>query len=303
MLYIIAGATASGKTAVAIALAHKIKGEIINADSMQIYRGMNIGTAKPDMAEREGIPHHLLDIVNPDEPFSVALYQKMAQEKIREIQGRGSVPILVGGTGFYINAVVYNTDFSPQNEDDTPLRNQYLHMATEKGASYIHDLLAARDPQAAREIHSSNIKRVARALAFVETTGALFSSHNAAQKEKKLLPLPSDIHFFILDMPREKLYERINRRTEIMLNAGLEEEVAGLLQKGYSPDLPAMQAIGYKEILAQTPKEILAQTIAQNTRHYAKRQLTWFRNSTPHARWINADDSAENIAEIMQRKI
>jgi tRNA dimethylallyltransferase len=233
----------------------------------------------------------------------VALYQKMAQEKIREIQGRGNVPIFVGGTGFYINSVVYNTDFSPQKEDDTPLRNHYLHMATLKGASYIHDLLAARDPQAAREIHPSNIKRVARALAFVESTGALFSSHNAAQKEKKLQPLSSDVHFFILDMPREKLYERINRRTKIMLNAGLEEEVAGLLKKGYSHDLPAMQAIGYKEILAETPKEILAQTIAQNTRHYAKRQLTWFRNSTPHTRWINADDSAENIAEIMQRKI
>ncbi|MCL2189473.1 MAG: tRNA (adenosine(37)-N6)-dimethylallyltransferase MiaA [Defluviitaleaceae bacterium] len=302
MLYVIAGATASGKSAVAVALAQKINGEIINADSMQVYKGMDIGTAKPTLDERGSVPHHLLDIVRPDEPFSVALFKELAKEKISQILARGSVPILVGGTGFYINAVVYDTDFSQGGEtDDTTLRAQYTALAAEKGANHVHEMLTRRDPQAAQGIHPQNIKRVARALAFCESTGTLFSLHNAIQREKKTTSLPADTHFFVLDMPREQLYARINARTNVMLSAGLEQEAANLLAAGYAAHLPAMQSIGYKEVLQNA--QPLHEHIAQSTRRYAKRQLTWFRNSAPHAIWIDASGGcADEIAKKILTK-
>jgi tRNA dimethylallyltransferase len=285
MLYVIAGATASGKTAAAIHLAKRVNGEIINADSMQVYIGMDIGTAKPTLEEREGIPHHLIDMIKPDEPFCAAQYQALAKAAIADIQQRGKVPILTGGTGFYINAVVYDTDFSQGEKDDNALRNHYEQTVAEKGASYVYALLQKRDPQAAEKIHPHNIQRVIRALAFCESTGTLFSQHNARQKEKRQA-FSLDTRFYVLDIPRDILYARINKRTHAMLNAGWEAEVKDLLQKGYSPSLPAMQAIGYKEILSGIPSSLLPEKIAQSTRHYAKRQITWFKNSAPHAQWV-----------------
>ncbi|MCL2204427.1 MAG: tRNA (adenosine(37)-N6)-dimethylallyltransferase MiaA [Defluviitaleaceae bacterium] len=304
MLYVIAGPTASGKTAVAVALAHMVKGEVVNADSMQVYKGMDIGTAKPTLEERGGIPHHVLDVASPGEPFSAARYKALAQEAIARIHQRGNVPILAGGTGFYINAVVYDTDFSGETGSGTALRNQYTRLAMEKGGDYLHDLLSQRDAQAAAAIHPHNIKRVARALAFCESTGTLFSAHNAQQREKKHRDIPRDTVFVILDIPRDELYSRINKRTEEMLAAGLEREVAGLLEAGFSPNLPAMQGIGYKQIAQRATRPPILSQIQQATRNYAKRQITWFKHNAPHARWIDASSGdAQAIArEILHAK-
>jgi tRNA dimethylallyltransferase len=303
MLYVVAGPTASGKTAAAVALAKKINGEIINADSMQVYKGLDIGTAKPTTAEQSGIPHHLLDVARPDEPFSAAKYQHLARKAIADIKARGRVPILAGGTGFYINAVVYDMDFHEEGSDDTALREQYAALAVEKNIYSLHKLLRERDPPAAEAIHPRNVKRVARALAFIENTGMLFSAHNEAQREKKRKHvLPEGIVFVVLDQPRPILYERINTRVHQMLAAGLEREVAGLLKAGYTPDLPAMSGIGYKEtanmIIHGADLRLTAEKIQQATRNYAKRQITWFKHNAPHARWLDASGkSAEALAE------
>jgi len=317
MLYVIAGATASGKTAVAIELARLTNGEVISADSMQVYRGLDIGTAKPTRDERAGIPHHLLDVVNPDEAFSVAQYQAMANAAIADIRTRGRTPILAGGTGFYINAVVYETAFagevgetqSHKTAHENTLRDQYAALAIEKGAAYLHDLLTARDPAAAQAVHANNIKRVARALAFCETNGTLFSTHNALQRSKRTLALPPDTRFIVLTHPRDALYDRINARTDHMLHSGFVQEVQGLLAAGYSPGLPAMQAIGYREVVRAIQHGIDPQStyvrdeIAQATRRYAKRQTTWFNNSSPHAVYVDASSGdaptiAQNIVNI-----
>lgn len=268
---------------------------------MQVYKGMDIGTAKPTLEERGDIPHHLLDVVNPDEPFSAARYQSLARAAITDIRARGRTPILAGGTGFYINAVVYDTDFLREMGDNTALRDFYANLAVEKSAHHIHKLLEDCDPQAAAAIHPNNIKRVARALAFCESTGTLFSVYNETQRERKKQAMPPDVSFTVLDMPRIALYDRINIRTKSMFAAGLVQEVADLLAAGYSPDLTAMQGIGYKETAEMLNGGLdlpgTKNKIAQNTRRYAKRQLTWFRHNAPHAKWLDASyGGAEGIA-------
>jgi len=282
-LYVIAGPTASGKTAVAIDLAKKINGEIVSADSMQVYKYMNIGTAKPTQVEMDGIPHYLLDVVAPDEYFSVADYTQLATKAIDDILGRGRTPILAGGTGFYINAVIYGTEFTEtedgQHEKDNALRKVYINLAKEKGAEFIHQKLKHLDSESAEVIHPNNIKRVARAISFCESTGKLFSAHNKAQKTSVA---KYDIDFNVLSMPREILYDRINQRTLQMWEAGLVEEVEHLLSLGYDPKLASMQAIGYKETIkfihGEYTKEEAITQIQQSTRNYAKRQETWFRH-------------------------
>jgi len=282
-LYVIAGPTASGKTAVAIELAKKINGEIVSADSMQVYKHMNIGTAKPTQAEMDDIPHYLLDVVAPDESFSVADYTQLATKAIDDILDRGRVPILAGGTGFYINAVIYGIEFTEteegQHEKDNALRKAYINLANEKGGEFIHQKLEALDPESAKAIHPNNIKRVARAISYCESTGQLFSVHNKAQKASVA---KYDVDFNVLSMPREILYDRINMRTLQMWEAGLVAEVEHLLSLGYDPKLASMQAIGYKETIKfiygeYTKEEAIAQ-IQQSTRNYAKRQETWFRH-------------------------
>ena len=305
-MYIITGPTASGKTAVALALAKQIGGEIINADSMQIYKGMDIGTAKPTPAEQAAVPHHLIDIIYPNEPYSAALYQQQANKAIQEIQRRGNVPILTGGTGFYINTIAYNPQFAPTTPDDTPLRNHYTTLATQNPPTYLHDLLKQIDPTAATQIHPNNTKRLARALAYCKTTQTLFSTHNTTQNQKKTTP-PQKITLIILDMPREILYNRINQRTNQMLKNGLIEEVKSLLNAGYPPTLPALQSIGYKETvtwLQNNGDASPAAGIAQATRNYAKRQLTWLRNKTPHARWLELSSNAnpQEIATYIRKE-
>jgi len=300
-IYVIAGPTASGKTAVAVALAKLVGGEVISADSMQIYKGMDIGTAKPTADEKDRIPHHMIDIVNPDELYSAALYQQEARRIIANVQACGRVPILCGGTGFYINAVLRDIHFADDCEDD-PMRDYYTQMAAEKGAEYMHALLEAADPAAAVAIHANNVKRVVRALSYCRATGQLFSQHNQVQKKQ---PSLYEAVFCCLEMDRALLYERINLRVHNMFEAGLVDEVAGLMAKGYGPDLVSMQGIGYKEIVPYLRGECTLDdaigAIQQNSRHYAKRQMTWFRNQNPEADYITVsvaevDDVARQIA-------
>jgi len=287
-LYVIAGPTASGKTAAAILLAKELGGEVISADSMQIYKYMNIGTAKPTIEEMDGIPHHLLSVADPGDYFSVADYTKLATETIRDIHSRGKMPILTGGTGFFINAVIYGTEFAEaengQHEKDNELREEYTKLAQQKGAAYLHEKLQNIDPEYAKIVHPNNIKKVARALSFCQTTGNLFSAHNANQK----LTIPKyDLDFRIITMPRTALYSRINQRVLAMWEAGLPDEVQGLLSRGYHPGLTSMQGIGYKETILyingiQSKEKTIAQ-IQQATRNYAKRQETWFRHQSPNS--------------------
>ena len=299
-MYVIAGPTASGKTAVAIALAKKIDGEVISADSMQVYKHMDIGTAKPTSEEMDGIPHHLIDVVTPDTPFSAATYQQLATRVIEDIISRGKTPILAGGTGFYINAVLYDTEFSSVDQDlDMEHRKKFADIATEKGVVFLHGLLAEADPEAALAIHPNNVKRVARALSFCETTGGLFSAHNKTQKARQ----PRyDTHFAVLTMNREVLYDRINRRTDIMLETGFIDEVRALLSKGYHEGLAAMQGIGYKEITkllnGECSRDEAIESMKQSTRNYAKRQITWFTHNAANSHKHETDGKTlENLAD------
>lgn len=282
---VIAGPTASGKTDLAIELALRINGEIISADSMQIYREMNIGTAKPTMEERKGIPHHMLDIVDPDEEFSVAQFQQGAKKCIKDILSRGKVPIVAGGTGLYINALVYNITFS-ETITDWNYRNQLQNIAREQGPEALHTLLQEVDPISAENIHPNNVKRVIRALEVYETTGKPISQHQLESRQKK----PEyDYKIFGIEVERDVLYRRIESRADKMLEMGLYEEVENILKKGYSPDLVSLQGIGYKEIimaiLGKCTLEEAVDKIKLNTRHLAKRQMTWFRK-TENLKWM-----------------
>lgn len=279
-LIVIAGPTACGKTSAAIQLAHKIGGEIISADSMQVYKYMDIGTAKPTLAEMEHIPHYLVDELDPADEFNVTVFQEKAKKYMKEIWAKNKYPIIVGGTGFYINALVYDNNFTSTNSDTSFRENLYL-LAKEHGPDIIYEKLKEIDPDYAQTVHANNVKRVVRALEYHHLTGELFSKHNASQKGKKS---PYDTTFLILNMEREKLYQRIEQRIELMLQAGLIKEVENLLNKGYTPDLVSMQGIGYKEIIPYVKGDIsydlAISQLKKNTRHFAKRQITWFKRQT-----------------------
>lgn len=290
---VIGGPTACGKTGFSIRLAKKIGGEIISADSMQIYRYMNIGTAKVTPEEADGVPHYLIDELEPDEEYNVMLFQQKAKAYMKEIWDRGKIPILVGGTGFYINALLYDNDFT-ETENDTSYREACYQLAKEHGAEVLYEQLKEIDPEYAAIIHANNVKRVTRALEYYYLTGEKFSAHNAAQQEKET---PYDAAVIILNMDREKLYARIELRIDQMLEQGLLAEVQGLLEKGYSPELVSMQGIGYKEFIPYFEgKCSLDEAVIQlktNTRRFAKRQLTWFRRQI-EGFWVDMD---ENDAE------
>lgn len=277
-LLILTGPTAVGKTDLSIRLAKEVNGEIISADSMQVYRGMDIGTAKITEAEKQSVPHHLLDCFDPDEEFNVAVFQEMARKAIYEIHARGHVPILTGGTAFYIQALLYGIDFNEEEHDDSYRNSLYTIGGTEEGKQKLHQMLTECDPEYADNVHYNNMKRVVRALEYHHFTGRKFSEYNKQQSERE-----AEYHFcyFVLNDERAHLYDRINKRVDIMIKAGLESEVHQLLEKGYTPDLVSMQGVGYKELLAYFDgKETLeeaVETIKKNTRHFAKRQLTWFR--------------------------
>lgn len=283
---VLAGPTATGKTDLAIELALLVGGEVISADSAQVYRYMDIGTAKPTLEEQRGIPHHMIDIVYPDEAFSVAQYKSMAEAAIRDILSRGKVPIVAGGTGLYISSLVYNIQFS-ETINDWAFRERMKALAEQFGPEYLHNRLKEVDPVSAQKIHPNNVKRVIRALEVYETTGRPISEHQAQSRTK---PPEFEYLLFGLTMERQRLYERIEKRTDIMMEKGLADEVAKILGMGYSRDLVSLQAIGYKEIAAaiygECSMDEAVQQIKLNTRHLAKRQITWF-NGMEGLKWLD----------------
>lgn len=292
-LIILAGPTAVGKTKLSIALAKAVKGQIISADSMQVYRGMDIGTAKIMPEEMNGVSHHLINVLEPTEDFHVVKFQELAKAALSEIYAAGDVPILVGGTGFYIQALLYDIDFSEQDED-TEYRQQLQQLAKEHGAEYLHQLLAEIDPESAKVIHANNIKRVIRALEFHHQTGGCISKHNEEQRKKQS---PYNYLYFVLKDDRQKLYDRIDRRIDEMLEQGLVDEVAGLVNHGCTRDMVSMQGLGYKEILdyldGSCTLEEAVYRLKRDTRHFAKRQLTWFKRE-PDVHWLNREDKTED---------
>lgn len=285
-LIIIAGPTACGKTDTAIMLAKRINGEIISADSMQVYKFMNIGTAKVTQKEMGGIQHYLIDEIMPDEDFNVMIFQQKAKMYIEQIYAKGKIPIIVGGTGFYINALVYDNNFMSTKSDES-IRNALLKEAEEKGEAFVYEKLKAIDPEYASAVHKNNVKRVIRAIEYYCHTGQKMSEHNKEAKERQS---PYDISFIILHMEREKLYQRIDLRVDLMIKNGLLDEVQSLLNKGYSPNLVSMQGLGYKEFIpyfnGEIPLNAAVEALKKGTRHFAKRQLTWFRRQSTGL-WID----------------
>lgn len=276
-LVILTGPTAVGKTALSIKLASEIGGEIISADSMQVYRQMDIGSAKIKPEEMGGIPHHLIDILEPEEEFNVCLFEKLALEAMEQIYERGHIPVVVGGTGFYIQALLYQIDFT-EEETDTAYRDKLWQFGEEKGNHYLHELLRKVDPKSAEEIHENNRKRVIRALEFYENCGKPISTHNKEQRQKTSA---YNSCYFVLTDDRKKLYERIESRVDQMLSKGLVDEVRTLKERGCNASMVSMQGLGYKEILEYLDGRCslleAVEKIKKETRHFAKRQLTWFR--------------------------
>lgn len=276
-LVILTGPTAVGKTALSVRLAKAIGGEIISADSMQVYKGLDIGSAKVTEEERDGIPHHLIDVLEPEEEFNVVLFQKLAKQAISDICSRGKIPILVGGTGFYIQAVLYDIDFT-KTQEDTSCRQRLEQLAQDKGANALHAMLQEVDPEAAQQIHANNIKRVIRALEFHAQTGAQISAHNETERQKQSAYRS---RYFVLTDDRARMYARIDQRVEQMLEAGLLEEVRRLHARGLKKEMVSMRGLGYKELLAYLDGEYdlerAVYLIKRDTRHFAKRQLTWFK--------------------------
>ncbi|MDE6529692.1 MAG: tRNA (adenosine(37)-N6)-dimethylallyltransferase MiaA [Lachnospiraceae bacterium] len=302
-LIIIAGPTAAGKTKTSIILAKKTNGEIISADSMQVYRYMDIGSAKVTPEEMQGVPHHLIDVLEPTEEFNVVRFQTMAKAAMEDIYARGRIPIFVGGTGFYIQSILYDIDFT-ENEADNVYRHELEKLAGEKGNEALYRILMEADPEAAANLHPNNIKRIIRALEYHRLTGQKISEHNQEQRQKVS---PYEAYYFVLTMDRAKLYQRIDLRVDLMLEQGLIEEVKKLKEMGLTENDVSMQGLGYKEILTfldgRMTLEEAIYTIKRDTRHFAKRQLTWFRRE-PEAIWIDCDPdkrTAEDIASELMK--
>ena len=299
-LIILTGPTAVGKTDLSIKLAKAVNGEIISADSMQVYKKMDIGTAKIMPEEMDGIPHYLIDVLDPKEDFHVVLFQKLAKEAIEEIYAKGKVPIITGGTGFYIQALLYDISFD-NNDGDMAYREELEELAKEKGAEYLHNMLAEIDEEAAKSIHANNIKRVIRAIEFHKQTGRKISEHNEEERQKVS---PYNFVYFVLNNDRQVLYERIEKRVDIMLEQGLVAEVEALYKEGYDSNLVSMLGLGYKEILAYLKGECTLEEavyiLKRDTRHFAKRQLTWFKREK-EITWVNKNEftSEEEILPFM----
>ena len=300
-LLIIAGPTASGKSASAVELARRMNGEVISADSMQVYRGMDIGSAKVTPEEMQGVPHHLIDCVDPWETWNVVRFQEEARKAVHTVAKSGKLPILCGGTGFYIQALLYDVDFT-QMEENTPLRERLAAIADAQGPEVVHQMLKERDPASAAAIHPNNIKRVIRALEFIEESGQSIAAHNTEQRGKASAYRSV---FLVLTMDRKKLYERIDRRVDRMMEAGLLAEVARLRDAGIPRDSTAMQGIGYKQIYGYLEGDYdLAEAVRltkRDSRRFAKRQLTWFRREKDVI-WVDLDqfDSTKALWDHMQ---
>ncbi len=296
-LLIIAGPTAVGKTDTGIILADKLNGEIISADSMQIYKNMDIGTAKPNLEERRGVIHHLIDIINPDENFSVAEFQRLAGGIIDDLISSKKLPVIVGGTGLYINSLIYDMDFT-QFASNRKLRETLQEEAEKMGNEYIHDKLKKIDPNLADRIHPNNVRRVIRAIEVYHGTGDKMGDFS------RDIVLNDEYEFFLAGLTRERseLYDRINKRVDIMIEQGLIEEVRDLVNLGYSKDLISFKGLGYKEIIEYLEGRYdlneAIRILKRNTRRYAKRQLTWFRRYES-INWYNVSDypTGKNLAE------
>ena len=298
-LIVLTGPTAVGKTSLSISLAKAVNGEIISADSMQVYKGMDIGSAKIRKEEMQGVTHYLVDILEPEEEFHIVKFQELAKAAMEEIYAKGKIPILVGGTGFYIQAVTRDIDFT-QAEQETSYREELEQLAKEKGAEYLHEKLREVDPKSAENIHANNVKRVIRALEFYHQNGTPISEHNEEQKQQTS---PYNLAYFVLTAQREILYERIDRRVDQMMEEGLLEEVKSLRERGCHRGMVSMQGLGYKEILAylegEYPLEEAVRILKRDTRHFAKRQLTWFRREQDVI-WVDKEQFHWNEAEILE---
>ena len=294
---VICGPTASGKTALSIELAKKINGEIVSCDSMQIYKEMNIGTAKPTKEEMQGIKHYMIDIISPDERYSVADYKKQAKEAIKEILSKGKVPIVVGGTGLYVDSLIYEIDY-PEIEFDEKYREELDQEVEERGLEALYEKAKEIDEEAIKKISPNDKKRILRILEIYHATG---KNKTEQEKESRKTPVEFDYKVFALNMDREKLYDRINKRVDIMIENGLIEEVENIYKK-YNKFPTAMQGLGYKEVVQylekRLTKEEMIEKIKQETRKFAKRQLTWFRKNKETI-WLNAEDTIQNNIKII----
>lgn len=305
-LIIITGPTAVGKTEASILLAKKINGEIISADSMQVYKGMDIGTAKITKDEMMGVPHHLIDILSPEQDFNVYTFQQLAKTAVDDICSRGKIPILAGGTGFYIQALLYGISFK---EEANTYRLKLEKILEEKGNLYLHAMLEEVDPASANIIHPNNIKRVIRALEFYQETGEPISKHNETERQKES---QFQSAYFVLNMPREQLYERINLRIDKMLADGLLQEVTTLKEMGVKKEMTSMQGIGYKEVLdylnGETSYEEMVYLLKRDTRHFAKRQITWFKREKDviwmdKTKYQDAIELSDDLVRISKEKL
>ena len=304
---VLTGATAVGKTDISLQLAAVTNGEIISADSMQVYKSMDIGTAKILPQERHGIPHYMINEFEPDEEFNVFIFQKKVKKYIQDIHKRGKLPILVGGTGFYIQAVLYDISFT-ENPQNDHYRQRLQREAEEKGTHYLHERLRQVDLESAEAIHENNVKRVIRALEYYEFTGEKFSAHNERERKRSS---PYDFLYVVLTMNRQRLYERIDQRVDQMMEAGLADEVKGLLDRGYKRELVSMQGLGYKEIAAalehKCTMEEAVYRLKRDTRHFAKRQMTWFRREREvvmldKGNYEATEDIIESILQLAKKR-
>jgi tRNA dimethylallyltransferase len=297
-LILIVGPTAVGKTEIAIQLAERLNGEIVSADSRLFYRGMDIGTAKPTQEEQARIPHHLIDIANPDEILSLAIFQQKAREAIADIHTRNKIPFLVGGTGQYIRAVTEGWT-PPEVRPNERLREELGKMREERGINWLHDKLKALDAEAAEKIDPRNFRRTIRALEVIMTTGKKFSEQRGQTDS------PYHLITIGLTRPRTELYARVDARIESMFKNGFLEEVKGLLEKGYSPTLPTMSAIGYRECVAVLEGKIKVeqakQLIGRATRVFVRRQANWFKESDPTISWFRVEDGVIDRIEAYIR--
>ena len=293
---VICGATASGKTALSVACAKQLNTEIISADSLLVYRGLDIGTAKPDMEERDGVPHHMIDVVEPTQNFSVSDYEDSALPVLERLLSEGKTPIICGGTGFYVNSLLYKSQFGNIGANEE-IREKYEKMVQEHGKEFVHAILKEKDPASAEKLHYNDTKRVIRALEIVESTG----KPKSEQCDNRIPRF--DFVAVSIDYPREDLYKRINKRVDLMFQNGLLEEVQGLLDRGVTLDMQCMQGIGYKEVAeglqAGEGIEGIKELIKKNTRNYAKRQLTFFKRMENHYKFSPETVSVEEILKLL----
>ena len=298
-MIILTGPTAVGKTDLSIQLAKAIGGEIISADSMQVYRHMDIGSAKVTPEEMDGVPHHLIDVLEPEEEFNVVVFQKLAKEALTGIYERGHIPIIVGGTGFYIQALLYDIDFT-ENDGDTAIRRELEKLAQTQGAGCLHQMLQEIDPESAAAIHQNNVKRVIRAIEFYRQTGKKISLHNEQEREKQS---PYQFLYYVLDTDRKTLYERIDRRVDRMMEHGLVDEVKHLADMGCTRDMVSMQGLGYKEILdylsGEIPLKEAVYILKRDPRHFAKRQITWFKRERD-VRWLELEQFQNDRKKVLE---